>query len=161
MKVVSREDENKFLDEQLYPEIMISERNRVTILAVIALLTTLVFVVYIVFFGDDIKTKVSSLFPLYLIAGVFTLLFIRELVVRSFIGRKYEQHKPITTFIRYVNTFMECSFPAVVLILGIIFWNNTVVLYSPVVFLFFFNDNSFNVEFGFLDFSFCGYCKCI
>lgn len=135
--MVFNTEENKILEEQLYPEMIKSERMRVTLLAAIALITTVVFAFYLVFFSDDIRTKVPSLYPLYIIAGVFALLFIRELIVIGFIKKKYDKKEKITPTVRYINTLIECSFPSVVLILGIMFWNNSVALFSPVVFLYF------------------------
>ena len=130
-------EENSFLEEQLYPEMIKSERTRVTILAGIAFITMLVFVSYLFFFGDDLQEKVPNLFVLYTIAGLFGLLFIRELIVIKIIKKRYTEKKKIGDGARYINTIIESSFPSVVLILGIIFWDNNIVLYSPAVFLFF------------------------
>jgi len=135
--VVLRENENKFLEEQLYPEMIRSERTRVTILAGIALVTMIVFVVYLLFFGDDLQSKVPNLFVFYAIAGLFFILFIREMIVRQFIKKRFVEKKHIGYGARYINTAIECSFPSAILILGIIFWDNNIVLYSPAVFIFF------------------------
>lgn len=133
----SNSEEKDFLEEQLYPEIISSEQKRATLLAAIAFLAALVISVYVIFFDEDIKSRVPSIWPLYVFSGMLILFFIRELIVRQVIKRSYERNRKIKRRDRFINIFIECSFPTLILILGLIFWQSNMALYSPAILLYF------------------------
>lgn len=136
--MVLKNKENNELEAQLHPEIIKSERMRVTLLAIISMATVLVFIFYIMFFSNDIKAKIPNLVPVYIIILVFLMFFIRELVVRNLLKKREQDKKKIKKYSQYINTFIESSYPTILLALGVSYWNNSTSLYSPAVLLYFF-----------------------
>ena len=136
-KADSKENNQKIiLDKMLRLEIMRSEKKRVTILGVLALLPVIFITLAMMLFGDRVSTHYPSFTSLYIFNGMLLLFAFREFGIRRALTKRIETNNPFSEWIRYINLYIEVSIPSILLFILAYFWESVLVLSTPIIFLY-------------------------
>ncbi len=111
---------NKVFDEQferqLGRETVESELVRTTMLATFFAVLIPLFLFIIPLFKDDYLLLFPTIGPMYLLVASLAIMLMYELLVRFVIKTRMAQGKGIPEPLRYVNAFIETSWPSVMII---------------------------------------------
>ncbi len=110
-------------------------RARLFFYLILILLTDLVFV--IILYSDEVKEVIGTVVPLYHILAVLLFMGIREFNVTWLLKRAIRQHKQLSVKVQYASVFIEITIPTMLLFVLSIYMETTVILSSPVVFMYF------------------------
>jgi adenylate cyclase len=125
------------LQKQLRYEILLSERLKAILLAVVSAVTIVILTLVSLIFRSDLKKFfVYSEFT-YIIIAIFLFFMVREVIVINYINRKLKNGEDVSDRVRYITNFIEISLPSVILITIGFVLETTDVLVSPVIFFYF------------------------
>ncbi|MDM8560750.1 adenylate/guanylate cyclase domain-containing protein [Candidatus Parabeggiatoa sp. HSG14] len=128
-------------EQQLAKQILISERKRVTILAVILSLMALEVFTISFYFPDFFpKEFLDKLYGLQLWNWINLLLVASaayEWLIRIFINNAIKKGEQISDFLRYINVFVETSLPTVIIFLVAQAIDPALALVAPPSFFYF------------------------
>ncbi len=123
-------------EDRLNREILESESVRVKILALVAAVPVVFLTIMMLFLKDRILEVMVSLEPLYLIIIVLTVFGIRQYNISRIIKKLLNDNRQLSNKIRYINIFLEVSFPTLVLFILSFYWDSVLVLATPAVILY-------------------------
>jgi adenylate cyclase len=78
----------------------------------------------------------GSLDPLYLIILILVVFSIREFNISLIIKKLLKENRQLSKKLQYFNTFIEVSFPTVLLFIVSLYWESTFVLATPGIILY-------------------------
>ena len=110
-------------EDRLNREILESESVRVKILALVAAIPVVFLTIMMLFLKDRILEVMVSLEPLYLIIIVLTVFGIRQYNISRIIKKLLNDNRQLSNKIRYINIFLEVSFPTLVLFILSFYWD--------------------------------------
>jgi len=125
------------VEKQLRKEILLSEKLRALLLALVSLAVILVLLFVRIFFADYLSIYSLEIENLYVIQIVLFIFIMREVFVVNFIKNRLKEGKEISDRARYVTNFFEVSFISVILIILGINAESTEILLAPLVYLYF------------------------
>lgn len=98
-------------------EILISERIRVSILAIFFSIVLLIYLFFLLIYPDQLHSFSPLSFRSYTVVILLTVVIAYQWVVRERLGKFIEDEKIPHTFFRYSNAFNETSIPTIAIIL--------------------------------------------
>lgn len=129
-------EKKKLFEAQLNREILQSESLRVRLLAVVAAIPVLFLAVITLLLDEHILKAALSKDPIYLIILALLIFCIREFNISLIINKLLNENRQLNKKIRFINTFMEVSFPTAVLFMLSFYWEPIIVLTTPVIILY-------------------------
>jgi adenylate cyclase len=130
-------DSEKFLEEALSKEILISEKLKATLLGVVGVVLFSGFSIILFLFNSFFVSNFKSLTPFYWMQLVLVIFIVREFNIRAFLKRTIAKGGKVNNGIRYINVIGEISVPTVILAILIFYYNNLFVLSTPIVLFYF------------------------
>lgn len=125
------------IESKLRKEILLSEKLKAYLLALVSLSVIIVFFLIRISFTEYLAKYSLNIENLYVIQIVLFAFIIREIFVINFIKRKLRENKEISDRARYITNFIEVSFPSVVLLILGFYTESTEILFAPFVYLYF------------------------
>lgn len=130
--------ENKFYEKHFNQEIMQSELLREYVLGGVILLFASGSFINVFFFSTNYGDKIPELVTASAwILILFLFLVVRSFAVRRIIKNRMKKGKELPYYLRYVNAFLETSFPTIGLLILSIYFDPAAVLVSPMLMLYF------------------------
>jgi adenylate cyclase len=126
------------IDKTLEREILLSEKLRAKILAWTFVYAIIALLVLRIFFLDYMLTLVSNISLIYFSQGILALFIIREIVVIKVINNRIAAGKGLNVIFRYITNMIEISYPTIVLVVLGSYLESIVVLFTPIVYFYFF-----------------------
>ncbi|MEW6689037.1 MAG: adenylate/guanylate cyclase domain-containing protein [Pseudomonadota bacterium] len=104
-------------EEHFAREILQSERTRMAVLAGVLAALLVAFALLFAAFQEEYSRHITRRAVFVQVAAAMLLLLVYELAVRYVIGRRLREGKKVADALRYVNAFVETSFPSVLMLL--------------------------------------------
>ena len=123
--------------KQLRKEILISEKLRAYLLAIVSASAIILLLFLRLYFLEDLQKHFIYVEYVYIIQFIFFIFLSREIIVIKFISKKIKAGDEIADRFRYITSFIEVSLPSLILLSIGFFLGTTEVLISPAVFLYF------------------------
>lgn len=124
------------LEQQLRVEILQSERIRIRLLSILALLVAAAIGVNVIIFKSSNVGLDHDFTASYFAAGALIIFSLREIIIVRIFEKRISAGKDIVNKLRYLNLFFETSIPSLILIILSYYWESVLVLSTPVIFLY-------------------------
>lgn len=129
--------ENINIKKQLRKEILLSEKLRAIMLVIFSSAAIIILFPAKYFLTDSLANSGTNPEFIYIIQLILFLFVIRELFVIRFIKKKLSLNQDVSDKVRYLTSFLEISFPSLIVISIGFFIESTEVLISPAMFIYF------------------------
>jgi adenylate cyclase len=125
------------ISKHLRKEILLSEKLRAQLLAVVSIGAIIILFVLKAFFEVDLLLQSLDATYIYIIQIIFLIFFFREYIVIRIINNRLAKDKDVSDIFRYTTSFIEISIPSLILFTIGLFLESTLVLNSPAIFFYF------------------------
>ncbi|MCU0848006.1 MAG: adenylate/guanylate cyclase domain-containing protein [Spirochaetes bacterium] len=124
-------------ERQVEIEIMKSERLRASFLALVALVFSCFIMISGLLFPEKLPQPLSNKRDVFMFGGILFIFFLYEFIFSRFIDLFIRKNKKFPQPSRYMNAFLEVSFPSSLIFTLYVYYGPMYAFYSPASFVYF------------------------